>query len=209
MTDLDRRAFFKRGFSKVSNSVVKYADKKLTENATKWIRPPYSINELDFVTNCNRCGECIVACKYDVIFSLPGSYGPSVVKTPAMDLINKGCHLCEDWPCVSACETNALKLPELGNEDKEENIHTEVIPLPRMAIAKISDEYCLPFKGPECGACNSSCPVKGALSWDMTRPVINNDICVGCGLCRQACITYPSSITIHHVSKLGEKQSEP
>jgi|LWDU01.1.fsa_nt_gi ferredoxin-type protein NapG len=202
MTDLDRRAFFKRGLKKVSQTVVKYADNKLTENATKWIRPPFSINELDFVISCNRCGDCISACTHEVIFPLTGSYGASVVGTPAMDLNNKGCHLCKDWPCVSACETNTLKLPELNNEDEDEDVNqqAENIPLPRMAIAKISAESCLPFRGPECGACNSSCPVEGALIWNMVKPAINSDACVGCGLCRQSCITNPSSITIHHLS---------
>ena len=210
MTDLDRRAFFKRSISKASQSVVKYADKKVTQNATRWIRPPYAMIELDFIPACTRCGDCISACEYGVLFALSSSYGGSVMNTPAMDLKNKGCHLCADWPCVTSCEPAALKFPETDDlsADSEDDVSVddeiEVLevtpPLPKLAMAKISTDSCLPYMGPECGACRSSCPVEGALSWDLTRPVIDSELCCGCGLCRQACITDPSSITIHHRS---------
>ena len=212
MTDLDRRAFFKRGLKKVSRTVVSYADRKATQKATQWIRPPFAIDELDFTLACSRCGDCISACSYGVIFPLPGSYGASVVNTPAMDLKNKACHLCEDWPCVTACEPAVLKFPEPEKQEVEQpdtvadTISKPVSP-PKMAWVKISTDSCLPYLGPECGACRSSCKVEGALSWDLTRPVINHDLCCGCGLCRQACITDPSSITIHNLSNQEDKNT--
>jgi hypothetical protein len=42
----------------------------------------------------------------------------------------------------------------------------------------------------------SSCPVPGALSWDMEKPSINAEACVGCSLCRQACVVNPKAVTI-------------
>ncbi len=96
--------------------------------------------------------------------------------------------MCDDWPCVIACKPNALLVPECeeGNES---------IPLPELATAAINTDTCFPYSGPECGACNI-CPVPNALLWDQQRPFINSDICVGCGLCREACIVQPSAISI-------------
>ncbi len=153
---------------------------------------PFAINEFDFILACTRCGDCVEACPHDVIFNLSAKLGMKFAGTPALDLLNKGCHLCEDWPCVSACEAKALLLPEITDEDEDNT----VIAPPKLAKASINEQSCLPFSGPECGACLNGCPVEGALTLDMVRPVINEQLCTGCGLCRESCITEPKSINI-------------
>ncbi len=201
MVDLDRRAFFKHGLKQITETAVQYVDKKTTAKATQWIRPPYAINELEFILACNQCGDCIDACQYKVVFPLPANYGISVVKTPALDLNNKGCHLCTDMPCVTACDTGALKLPELpelSESTANDNEKINTIAFEKMATATIITEECLPFKGPECGACAASCTIEGALRWNGIKPVINNDFCVGCGMCREVCIANPKAIAIRH-----------
>ena len=64
-------------------------------------------------------GACIKACPHEIVFPLSPNNGAEVMNTPALDLLNKGCHLCEDWPCVNACETNALKIVV---RDPDENL---------------------------------------------------------------------------------------
>lgn len=108
-----------------------------------------------------------------------------MVGTPALDLSHRGCHLCEDWPCVAVCEPGALVLPQ----------EPEPAP-PRLAAARIDTNSCLPYAGPECGACAHACPVPGALTWQGPKPSIDPEVCTGCALCREACITEPKSITI-------------
>ena len=186
---MDRRGFFKTGMDKVSRVVVQEMDDKASAMAAHWIRPPYALNELEFLLTCTRCDKCLQACPYDVIFLLPARLGAKVAGTPALDLRNKGCHLCQDWPCVQVCEPGALQSaePEDGEERK----------LPRLAGVSINTGVCLPYSGPECGACASSCPVPGALIWDGVRPHIDADRCSGCGLCREACITEPRAVDIH------------
>jgi len=66
----------------------------------------------------------------------------------------------------------------------------------KFARAEIDSELCLPYQGPECGACADSCPVLGALEWRGPRPTINAELCTGCACCREICITEPKSVTI-------------
>jgi len=190
---MDRRAFFRRAAGKATEVVVKEVDEKVNAEAAHWIRPPYALGELDFLLACTRCGECVTACPHQVIFTLESRLGAKVVNTPAMDLLNKGCHLCEDWPCVNACEPHALKYPEVDDD--------EVAPLPVLARAVINTSTCLPYSGPECGACQGSCPVEGAMVWQIERPSIDLERCVGCGLCRDACIVEPKAVLISSIHK--------
>jgi len=185
---MDRRAFFKVATNKVGNTVVKEVEQQVSNRASRWIRPPYALAELDFLLACTRCEKCIEACPHNVIFELPSRLGAAVMGTPALDLLNKGCHLCEDWPCVNACEDKALIFPEKN--------YDEIQPLPVMARAEINMQTCLPYRGPECGACEASCPVPGALKWDLTKPYVDSKLCTGCGLCREACIVDPSAVMV-------------
>jgi ferredoxin-type protein NapG len=58
--------------------------------------PPYAQDELAFLLACTRCGACVTACPHGVIFPLAPRLGITVAGTPALDLLHKGCHLCED-----------------------------------------------------------------------------------------------------------------
>ncbi len=189
---MDRRGFFRTGSRKLAEATIDQVDNHVQKQAKHWIRPPYALDELEFLTTCTRCGECIDACPYQVIFPLASRLGASVTGTPALDLVNRGCHLCTDWPCVTACEPGAMTLPP-KREDSEWN---EPVPAPRIALASINKQFCLAHLGPECGACASSCPVPGALVWNTEKPSIDPDYCTGCGLCREVCIVDPKAIEI-------------
>ncbi|MBT4835947.1 MAG: 4Fe-4S binding protein [Methylococcales bacterium] len=193
---MDRRAFFKRSVKTATETTIKHVDESVNNRARRWIRPPYAISELQFLMSCTRCTDCADACPQKIIFPLSAKLGAQVVNTPAMDLLNKGCHLCDDWPCVNACEANALELPGL-DEDEPNN---DSIKWPKLAIAKINQQECLPFSGPECGACIASCKIPNALLLKDNKPVIDPELCVGCGLCREFCITEPRAIEISTIS---------
>jgi len=173
--------------NKATHAVAKGADTYLRNRATHWIRPPGAQGELDFLLNCTRCGECADACPHQVIFPLSARLGAQVAGTPAMDLLNKGCHLCKDWPCIAACEPGALEQPQSPPAAPT---------LPRMAVARVNIQACLPYSGPECGACASSCPVPGAMLWEQEKPRIDPDQCTGCAMCREACILDTKAIEI-------------
>ncbi|MGY8959059.1 MAG: 4Fe-4S dicluster domain-containing protein [Alphaproteobacteria bacterium] len=177
----------------------------------QWVRPPYAAPELHFLAACTRCDACIPACPHHVMFKLSEKAGRLAAGTPAMDLINYGCHMCPDTPCVTACEPGALRRdPLLGKArdragdkvgDKAEDAAV-ISPFPTLAVATIDEKSCLPYSGPECGACAHSCPVPGALHWvSGVRPVINAEACTGCALCREACIVSPKAIKITAAAK--------
>ena len=191
---MDRRDFFKKSFGRVAEKAVEVVDNKVAERASRWIRPPFAIPEIEFLLACTRCDACIKACPHEIVFPLSPNNGAEVMNTPALDLLNKGCHLCEDWPCVNACETNALKIPILDTDDNSDE--TLAAPQPKLAKVVIDEAACLPYMGPECGACASACIIEGALQWSMERPTINQELCTGCAMCREVCITEPKSVNI-------------
>jgi len=187
---LKRREFLRFGVSKAADAAAEVVGLGTADITPSWIRPPYAADEATFLQKCTRCDRCIEACPHDVIFRLASHVGVLASGTPALDLTNRGCHLCADWPCVTVCEPEALAFPE----------RAEGAPQPgpqKLAVVTIDETACLPYSGPECGACAGSCPVPGALTWaGSVRPVIDEDLCLGCGCCLEACITDPKSVLI-------------
>lgn len=187
--DLNRRDFFRFGLQNAAKMAGDAVAGKLALEGDM-IRPPFALAEAAFLEACTKCDACIQACAYDIIFKLPDDMGGKRAGTPVLDLAVAGCHLCTDWPCVTVCEPAALKLPEAAAPPI----------FPKLADAVINTESCLPYAGPECGACRDACRVAGALNWEQgIKPVIDNDVCTGCALCRDACITDPKSIDIRAV----------
>lgn len=184
---MQRRSLFRLGFRKAMELVADRAPAPPPGGLPAWVRPPYALAEASFLLACDRCDACVQACPHGVLFPLPPAAGPLAQGTPAMALQRRPCRMCDGWPCAAACTPGALLRPEPAEDDPP--------PSPRMAQVHIDRGTCLPYSGPECGACADSCPVPGALTWAGTRPVIAEP-CTGCGLCRQACITDPKAITL-------------
>lgn len=197
----ERRRFFRQMASKSAELVLQEARHKANAQAAHWIRPPWALEEVEFLLACTRCDACQSACPHDVIFKLPARVGITAAGTPALDLDNRACRLCEDWPCVAACEPGALVIPAPTGDaelEGEDTTVTDTDPVyPRIAQCRVDTRRCLPYSGPECGACRGSCPVKGALNWDdFERPSIDADRCIGCAACRSACIMEPGAIVV-------------
>jgi ferredoxin-type protein NapG len=178
---VDRREFFKRLLGRSATR----GEKPGTE---KFFRPPYALPENEFLLYCSRCGDCTRACPHHTIFAVPDSAGAQVAKTPALDLLNNSCHLCADWPCVTACETGALRQPAVQQPGKPP-------PPPRLSNMQLSTALCLAHQGKQCDACRNSCPVNWALIWEQKGPRINASACTGCAMCRAACVADPKAFT--------------
>lgn len=169
-----RRHFLKDSIvsiAKTAHEFAKHRDAPAAPSAPvvreDWLRPPGAAPESVFLDRCTRCGDCIKACPYQAITIHPTNGSPILFpdQTP--------CTLCEDFPCIAACGTDAL-VPVEGVE------HVN------MGTAVVSERICTAEQG--CHACISKCPTH-ALSMDFGtfRVVVSTDECVGCGVCEYTC----------------------
>lgn len=187
---MDRRAFLLGGISKAGKTAVNFLDQSINI-PVRWVRPPFALVEPEFLLSCTRCNACIDACPEHALFPLRAKEFPPATGTPALDVLEKACALCKDWPCVMACDVGALLKPD----DKRS--------MPKFQVSlTVNEEICLPYQGPECGVCINACTIPGALEWKLGAPVINQTSCIGCGCCRQSCITQPKAISVN----IGQNQ---
>lgn len=164
-----------------------------------YLRPPGAENEERFLSLCIRCGLCVDACPYDTLKLATLKDAPQQ-GTPFFEARKTPCYLCDDIPCISKCPTNALDKSYL----KKEKGVLEV----KMGTAIVDSTNCIAYWGIRCEACYRACPlIDKALKIEMKHnertekhafflPVVDNEFCVGCGKCEQACVTQKAAITI-------------
>lgn len=155
------------------------------------LRPPGAVDERSFLAGCTKCNECATACPVGAIFSAPPRFG-SAAGTPMIDPMQAPCVMCEDTPCIAACEPNVLQA-ELGLQ---------------MGTAKIKQLHCLAYNGTICTVCSEQCPVEGAIGLKQGRPIINEQICTGCGVCQYVCPAPYNAIAILPVTSRYEEAGE-
>lgn len=158
------------------------------------LRPPGAQGEEDFLARCIKCGRCIEACPYASLRVADNSAGLAV-GTPTLDVRTQACRLCEDFPCVEACPTSALR-----NIEERSDVD--------MGLAVIDNELCIAMKGMRCEVCYRICPlIDKAITIDyrlrdgddihsVFAPVINEEECVGCGLCVERCVVDDPDLAI-------------
>ena len=185
--DKGRRQFFKQSAWSMGKAVYEYYEQqKKTEAAperapqkfrTDWLRPPGAVEEALFLDRCTRCGDCLPACPYGSIKKDPASGYPVLFANESP------CFLCDDFPCIAACATEAL-LP-LGDR-------TEV----RMGLAIVNQAICTADQG--CRFCLAKCPVDALMvvGPEDPYPIVDQEKCVGCGICEQVCSTVNDKIAI-------------
>jgi ferredoxin-type protein NapG len=199
--DKERREFLKQSVLSVGKTVYEYYEQQKeipddpapTEPPVKvrvdWLRPPGAVEEELFLDRCTKCGDCLPACPYASIKN------DAATGYPVIFANESPCHLCDDFPCIAACETEAL-LP-VGDR-------TEV----RMGVAVVSRADCTADQG--CRFCLAKCPVE-ALSVDFIEPypVVDQEKCVGCGICEQVCSGVNDRIAIKVISGRFEATKSP
>ena len=80
--------------------------------------------------------------------------------------------------CVSACPTEALKLPD--GATAENTI---------IGKAVINTDWCLAYKLIGCRFCYDACPYEAMELDENNRPVVIEDKCNGCGACESVCVS--------------------
>lgn len=157
----------------VGQSAAARTDRK-EQPPRKWLRPPGALEETAFLSACTQCTDCQTACPHDSIRRLGPEFGP-VAGTPAIIPDESPCYLCEDMPCIAACEPGALRPLE----------RREVA----MGVAVLEREKCYVAQGQPCDYCFSRCPLRDSAitRTDIGLPVIMEAACVGCGVCAYLC----------------------
>jgi len=152
---------------------------KVMDKITKRVpllRPPGAISERQFLQACSHCDECIHACPKDAILRAPKKMGFLVFNTPYIDPMRNPCVMCTDLPCISACPDKAL-LPVQELSDVN------------MGYAILDKKKCQAYGDTFCQQCVIDCPVPGAIHQVNDRPIIDKNICTGCGVCMRSCST--------------------
>lgn len=154
----------------------------------RFVRPPGTTSEIDFLSKCIRCRECANVCDAGCIRFFSADEGIYLAGTPYLNTRLKSCNLCMN--CTQVCPTGAL-LP-IAKEINE--IKAKV----RMGIAEVIESNCLSFNGRICGICRDACPIGGEaiVLREKARPEVIANICIGCGRCEERCPQYPAAIIV-------------
>ena len=146
------------------------------ERTSYTLRPPGAVPESVFPVSCDGCSACASACPHKVIY-MTGPPAANSEPTPELFVDVSPCRLCEDLPCIAACEPGAL-LPV-----RRANI--------RISKASVMSERCWAANGTDadCRKCFEVCPLPGtAITQPPGRaPVIHQDQCTGCAMCYAEC----------------------
>lgn len=145
--------------------------------------PGALVDKPKFLKKCTGCGDCIQACPYNTIFPV---FDPKLEKNiPHLDPNMNACMMCFDYPCINACEVDALK-----SFKKKETL--------KLGQAKALVDHCINTKTEQltCNACRDSCPIENVITYNKKfQPRISKD-CTGCGICVHACPTFPRAIVV-------------
>ncbi len=135
-------------------------------------RPPWAIDESDFIKQCTGCGDCTQSCPHHLI-------KPGRARYPVIDLSSGACDFCE--ACLKSCSSGALTASDS----------------PWSIKAKIGNS-CLTLNKVTCHTCKDECEPE-AISFLLKAGgnlsiEVNQNNCTGCGACIAVCPA--SAITI-------------
>ena len=169
------------------------------------LRPPGAQSESDFMARCVKCGKCLEACPYRAVHVAPGNAG-AAAGTPVIDAREQACRLCEDFPCVAACPTGALR-----DVEARADVH--------MGTAVIEEDLCIALQGMRCAGVLPRVPphrrghdhrlphARGRRHPCGVRARIDREKCVGCGLCVERCVVGEPRVAIRIVADPDQVQA--
>lgn len=135
------------------------------------IRPPWAIDEREFIERCTRCDDCLKACPEHIITRGRGGF-------PAIDFSRAECTFCAE--CVEVCKSQALHMP-----------HQDAEPATAWSNKAGIQPGCLAVNRIECRVCGEHCAVRAIRfrisAGAVATPAIDLEVCNGCGACVSSC----------------------
>jgi len=186
--------------------------------SAKMIRPPGSVEELEFLERCIKCDQCVNVCPTNVL--QPATLkegGIEAVWTPVMNFHIAHCQFKCNL-CSEVCPTGAIRKITVA-EKLGEGPYREQGPV-RLGTAFIDTTRCLPWANQvPCVVCEEVCPVapKAIQTHDeetkdvfgklvvLNKPFIVPDLCIGCGICEAECPVQDQPAV--YVPAVGESRS--
>ncbi len=158
-------------------------EKVLKISSARLIRPPGSVGEEEFVTACVRCGECMKVCPTNTLQPAFGEGGLEAVGTPMIvPRIGPCAQACNQ--CGEVCPTRAI---ESFSVEEKEHLYVGTGVIDRSTcIAWAEDRQCL--------VCDEACSydaISQKVVDGVERPVVEEAICIGCGICEFVCPVEP------------------
>ncbi|MDP6524104.1 MAG: 4Fe-4S binding protein [Kiritimatiellia bacterium] len=148
------------------------------------MRPP-GVTEERFSALCVRCGNCSSACPQGIISQDPGGTGLLAFLTPRIRISPGYCsEHCN--ACGKACPAGAI--PRLALEDKQ-NV--------AIGFATVIHKTCI-----RCMLCVIQCPYNAITTeyiFGRYYPVVDPDVCRGCGLCEVVCPVEGKAIIVQGI----------
>ncbi|MBP5572488.1 MAG: 4Fe-4S binding protein [Bacteroidales bacterium] len=174
LTGLDAKAQLHGGFAAV-------APKQDPERETPLV-PPGAQSVKRFYDRCTGCQLCVANCPNGV---LKTSTDVEHLLQPRMSYADGYCRP-ECNTCSTVCPAGAIE--PLAKFEKL---------TVSWGVAHVYHKDCLARQGVECGNCARHCPV-GAIRMVTNRagrevPVVNEELCIGCGACENLCPVRPIS----------------
>jgi MauM/NapG family ferredoxin protein len=170
------------------------------DESGRMIRPPGAIPEQQFLGKCIGCGTCIKACPTNALQPCMFSDGFNRVYTPKVVPRIAGCEeKCN--LCGYVCPTGAIN--KLSIEEKK---------FVRIGTAIVDRHRCIAWEQQKhCLVCDEVCPYNAIVGREVETidgrvrvPVVNEDLCVGCGMCEQHCPVFDAAAIV--VYKFGENR---
>jgi MauM/NapG family ferredoxin protein len=201
----ERGDFFKSLGTLFAGFVANRVEDAVTGLGPKLLRPPGALDEFEFLTKCTRCDLCMRACPENAILVAAPSAGLAL-KTPYIDPRSVPCFLCTTLPCITVCDDGALVWPTLKKADGTEFEGPRAV---RMGTARVKPSQCVTWGTLErepraCRICVDRCPypeeairiAPPAEGESIGHPVVEAEVCTGCGLCVFACPAEPAAIIV-------------
>jgi MauM/NapG family ferredoxin protein len=170
------------------------------DNTGRLVRPPGAVPEDLFSARCLACGQCMKVCPTNAIQPCTLDDGLQRLSTPKIvpriGACEEKCHACGN-----VCPTEALR--KLPYEEKR---------FAKIGTAVIDKNRCLAWEqNKECLVCDEVCPYHAIdpkvlqTSRGMFKvPVVDADLCMGCGMCEQRCPIFDTAAIV--VYKFGENR---